>query len=135
VGQRHAAVQSLTATYQDLFSNIIDSQEFAEINLQAFHGTETIDGASRIRLYAYGTKVFRTFQGIHWQWQSGVLDDKQFNSLASFFEDIGQAPSWRRIWQDRRHQYDQSFKTFMDGLMLEDKGRPLFPEFATEDNG
>lgn len=125
-------MQSLTSTFQDLYSNLIDSGEVAEIFWQGLQDPAKVEGAPGVRFYAYGAKFLRAMQGIHWQWQKGVLDDKLFTSLASFMEDAATAPGWQHLWQTSRHRYDPDFQKFMDELMAGGKGRTMYPEWVAE---
>jgi len=125
-GLHIAAVQSLMSTYQDLFVSLIDSKDFAEISHQAFRDPESLEDASLMRFYAYGSKMFRVYQGMHWQWRRGAIDDGLFNSLTTFLEDIALAPGWQHFWRERRHQYDPDFQKFVDAIMEGGKGKPLF---------
>ncbi len=133
-GLQHAAVQSLIATFNELYSNLIDSGDMAEIFWQGLRDPDQIEGANGVRFYAFGAKFLRAMQGIHWQWQRGVMDDKLFNSLVSFMEDAGTAPGWQHLWRTSRHRYDSEFQGFMDSLMAAGKGRAMYPEWATEED-
>jgi hypothetical protein len=120
------------STYQDLFSNVIDSSDLAEIFLLGSQDLGKLDATSRVRLFGYSNKIFRTYQGMHWQWQRGAIDGGLFKSMTTFMEDVATAPGWQQIWSFRRHQYDADFQIFMDQIFAEGKGIPLYPEFTTE---
>ena len=133
-GLHNAAAQSLVATYQDLFENVIDSGEFAGILRQGFRDLDSLDEASETRFYAFSSKALRVYQGLHWQWQKGAIDDGLFKSMTTLFEDFATSPGWRDVWRNRRHQYDADFQKFIDTMMSEDKGRPLYSDpIARED--
>lgn len=53
-GLCNAAAQSLMSTYQDLFSNIIDPAEFAEIFRQRFQAPVKLDDTSLVNLSPRG---------------------------------------------------------------------------------
>ena len=53
------------STYQDLFSNIIDSPDFAEIVVHGAQDPEKLEDASLARFYGYTSKLLRTYQGMH----------------------------------------------------------------------
>jgi hypothetical protein len=132
-GLRHTAVQAQMSVYQDLFSNILDSGEMAEIWFQGLQRPEAVDGSRRTRYFVMGGKMLRTFQGMHWQWERGVLDDGLFRSMTALIADLAVAPGWQHLWQERRHQFDASFQKFMDAMHAESKGVALSPEFAHEE--
>jgi hypothetical protein len=134
-GLQNAAVQSLMSTYQDMFSNTIDSADVAEI---LWHGSQTpekLEGASLVRFYAMMSKQFRIYQGMHWQWQRGTINDGMFHSITALFEDYAVTPGWQHVWQARRHQYEPDFRKYIDTMMAQEKTRALYPNLATEDGG
>ena len=53
-GLRHTAVQAQMSVYQDLFSNILDSGEMAEIWFQGLQRPEAVDGSRRTRYFVMG---------------------------------------------------------------------------------
>ena len=132
-GLRHTAAQAQMSVYQDLFSNILDSGEMAEIWFQGLQKPEAVVGSRRTRFFVMGSKMLRTFQGMHWQWERGILDDGLFDSMTTLITDIAVSPGWRYLWQERRHQFDAGFQKFMDTVIADKRGVPLAPEFKPED--
>jgi hypothetical protein len=134
-GLQNAAVQSLMSTYQDMFSNTIDSAEVAEILLQGFQSPAKLEGGSLVRFYALSSKLFRIYQGIHWQWQRGTISDGMFHSITALFEDYSATPGWKHVWRERRHQYEPDFQKYVDSMMAQDRSRTLYPGLVAEDAG
>ena len=133
-GLRHSAVQAQMTAYQGLYTNIIDSGEMAEIFWQGTQEPEKIEGPSLLRFLTFSGKVLRLYQGLHWQWKQGVLDDGLFNSMTKLLEDFANTPGWQYIWSHRRHQYDPDFQQFMDAIMESHKGTPLFDAWAPDES-
>ena len=134
-GLRYAAAQSLITTYNDLFSNVIDSEEFAGIFRQGLQDLGSLDGASSTRFYAFSSKALRIYQGMHWQWQRGAIDDGLFMSMTTLLEDFSTRPGWRDLWRNRRHQYDADYQSFMDKLIEEGNGKPMYSDLDLKDAG
>ena len=132
-GLRHAAVQSHMSTYEYLYSNVIDSEEMAEIFWQGIQDPEKVEGSARLRFFMFTSKILRTYQGLHWQWRNGVLDDGLFTSMSKLLEDMSTAPGWQYVWRERRHQYDPDFQKFMGKIVIEGKGRDLLRTEGEED--
>jgi len=126
-GLRHAAVQSHISAYQDLYSNVINSGEMAEILWRGVQDPTKVDGPELLRFFTFTSKILRTYQGLHWQWEKGVLDAGLFTSMSTLLEDMSVTPGWQYVWRERRHQYDPSFQKFMDKMMADGKGKALFP--------
>jgi len=134
VGLHNAAAQSQMVAYQDVTSNIINSPEVAEVFFLGLENPEKLEGTSLNRFYAYGSKMLRTFQGIHWQWRRGALDDELFDSMATLLEDFSLHPGWQLVWRVRRHQFDVEFQKFMDTQLATGEGRPLYPQVAVDES-
>lgn len=134
-GLKNAAVQSLMSTYQDMFSNTIDSAEVAEILWQGSQNPAKLEGASLIRFYALTSKLIRIYQGMHWQWQRGTINDGMFHSITSLFEDYCATLGWKHVWRERRHQYEPDFQKYVDTMMAQDRTSPLYPDLVAEDAG
>jgi hypothetical protein len=134
-GLKNAAVQSLMSAYQDMFSNTIDSGEVAEILWEGSQNPEKLEGPSLVRFYAMMSKQFRIYQGMHWQWQQGTIDDGMFQSISALFEDYAVTPGWQHVWQERRHQYEPEFRTYIDTMMAQERTRTLYPGLAAENAG
>jgi hypothetical protein len=132
-GFRNSAVQAHMAAYQELYSNVLNSADMAEIVWLGMRDPEQVEGSSRLRFFVFTAKIMRVYQGLHWQWRRRVLDDALFLSMTSLLEDLAVAPGWRAVWHARRHQFDPEFQAFMDGLITEAAGRPLFSGFAGKD--
>jgi hypothetical protein len=131
-GLHQSAVQAQMAVYTDLFSNVVDSEQMAEIWWQGLQDPANLEGTRRVRFYAYSSKFFRVYQGLHWQWRRGAIDHGLFNSITKLMEDFALAPGWRHMWRERRHQYDADFQQYMDAMMEKDEGKPLYPELVAE---
>lgn len=131
-GLRHAAVQAHVAEFQSIFSSIIDSGEMAKIWHEGFAHPEKLEGPDLLRFNGLGNKFMRTYQGMHWQWREGGLDDALFASMSAFLKDLAMAPGWQFLWRTRRHQYDPEFQKFMDAEINNASGKPLYPEWITE---
>ncbi|HIF10184.1 MAG TPA: hypothetical protein EYQ81_10330 [Sneathiellales bacterium] len=133
-GLHQAAVQNQISAYQNMASNILDSKDMAEVWCQGLYHPDKLEEVALMRFYAYVSKMLRTFQGIHWQWRRGVLDDELFNSLGSFLEDMGSTPGWQHVWHAWRHQFDSEFQAFFDGVIEEHKGKELYPVAVAGDD-
>lgn len=134
-GQRAAAVQAHMSTFQEVYSPIMDTEEMGKLVFDGLRDPELIEGSQRMRFYVFCSKILRTYQGLHWQWKQGVLDDAIFSSMITFLDDMSVAPGWRHVWSLRRHQYDHDFQDFMDAIFADGRGVPLWPEMPAEEAG
>jgi hypothetical protein len=132
-GLKNAAVQSLMSTYQELWSEIISSDELMALTKQGMRDPAQLDETALMRFYGFSSKFLRVYQGMHWQWKRDVIDDGLFKSMTTFLEDMAIYPGWKHVWDVRRHQYDDEFRNFMDEIFAEEKGVPLWPELNPVD--
>ncbi len=93
---------------------------------------DNVEGSSRLRFFVFQTKVMRVYQGLHWQWRRGVLDDGLFRGMASLLGDLSKAPGWQEVWKERRHHFDPDFQAFMDAVGKEDSDTALFDQFSVK---
>lgn len=131
-GLRQTAVQGHISEFQNIFSSLCDSGEMARIWYEGFEAPEKLEGPDLLRFYVQGNKFMRTYQGMHWQWKQGGLDDALFASMTALLKDLAVAPGWQFLWRNRRHQYDPDFQKFMDAEITAAGGKPLYPEWAAE---
>jgi hypothetical protein len=134
-GVRHAAVQAHMTAYQELYSNIIDSEETAKIVRLGLQNAEQLDDTESMRFYVFTSKVMRIYQGLHWQWRRGGFDDALFHSMVAMLKDFSTLKGWQSAWKTRRHHYDPDFQVFMDDIFASDGGKTLWPETTTEEAG
>lgn len=132
-GIHNTAVQHQIAAYQDMASPVIVSGSMAENWWQGLNNPEELEGVSLLRFFAYVTQMLRTFQGMFWQRQRGVLDDGLFVSLETFLEDMVSTPGWQHVWHNRRHQFNPDFQKFVDTISAVHKGVTLYPTATAKD--
>ena len=123
-GQRYAAVQTQTASFQAAVTQLVSTPDAAEILWQGSQNPEKLEGASRLRFDVLVNNMFRAGQSIHWEWQHGVFDNELFSGLATGFQNFAALPGIGVVWDSRRDNFTSDYQAFIDGLIVQSGGNP-----------
>jgi hypothetical protein len=134
-GLRHSAVQIQMSAFQDLTAVVVSSSDEAEVWGNGLNNPEKLEGFALMRYYIMANRMLHTYQGLHWQWQRGILDDGLFFSMTQLLRDLSGLPGWRKVWNNRRHQFSSGFQSYMDDMFAEGSSHTLFPDIVSADEG
>jgi hypothetical protein len=132
-GLRYTAVQGQMSAFQEVTASIVASAEAAEVWGSGLENPEALEGTAQQRFYIMANRLLHTYQGLHWQYEQDILDDTLFHSMTMLLRDLSGKPGFRKVWANRRHHFESSFRNFVDKTLEEDAGQPLFPELSKED--
>ena len=121
---RQTIADALTRPPSDFFTD----PGFARNFLKHIDG-ENLEAEQVLQLQAYCYITLRTWENIHYQYRSGMLNEDEWEALHRNVKALLQAPMWRDYWEREREIYSSPFRKEIDTALAELADEPaLMPK-------
>lgn len=115
--------QSATQALGEMASIIGASKDLSRIYVNGMADPDSIDKEEYYQFSYLTVSLFRKYENIFYQWQSGMIDDDFWsghrNNLLWFYFQ----PGTQRWWNERRGGFSDRFRKFLDSSKLSDYER------------
>lgn len=109
---RSGAKQSLTEATQGVIYQAMDhSDEFVKL----VSGTEPDSPEEDARMSLLTRAVFRGFESQCYQYESGMLEDYEWQALQTTIKYFGSLPGFNKYWQQLKPHMSERLKKVIDG--------------------
>ncbi len=123
---RAAAFNSMVENSIRLLEHVFRDSELANFLARAADDPEALTPGERLRWDSYMTAIFRHFGNLLYQWETGAMEDKIWESYRRSFKDHLEEESWMSWYLDRPHLFDQRLADEVRGI-LEDLAKEGVP--------
>ena len=117
---RQAIADAIARPPSDFFTDA----EFTRNFLRHLEG-ERLDASEVLQLQAYCYVTLRTWENIHYQYRSGMLNEDEWEALRRNVKALLQVPIWRDYWDREREIYSSPFRKEIDTLLAELADEPV----------
>ncbi len=101
-------------------------KEFRDIYWRGLSGLSNLQGNETAAFTAWQMHTFRTWETFWYQWQEGVFDDRLWEGWQAQFTDLFQYAGTKEIWDARKHQLSEEFRTFVEQHISGADSKPLY---------
>ena len=112
--------QSATQALGEMAAIVGGSKEKAQLFTTGMATPEKLDEAEFNQFAYLGISLFRRYENVFFQYQSGMIDEDFWNghrdNLLWFFH----RPGTQRWWQDRRLGFSKRFRTFLESTSADE---------------
>lgn len=95
-----------------LFAN----PDISDVFVRANKDFESMSDSELVRLIVLTTNLFRAWEEAFLEMRNGHLEAKVWEDLSRDYTQTMGAPSFGRIWQLRKQNYDPGFQVYVDNL-------------------
>ena len=127
---RLTAAQSFADVDNAFVSIINTSPTLAEILHRGSNDISILEGGERIQFEAFHDQVFISIQACYFQWQTGALDTRLWNTFKSASLDLLAHPGIRQWWESRLHWWDKEFIEYVNQVTSSAVAKPMHPGSA-----
>ena len=120
---RAAAFNSMVENSIRLLEHVFRDRELANFLARASEAPDQLTHGERLRWDAYMTAIFRHAGNLIYQWETGAMEDKMWESYRRAFKDHLLDESWMDWYLDHPHLFDQR---------LADEVRSMLEELAND---
>ena len=132
---RAAAFNSMVENSIRLLEHTFRDSELADFLARAARDPDGLTPGQRLRWDAYMTAIFRHFGNLMYQWETGAMEEKMWQSYRRSFKDHLEEEAWMTWYLDHPHLFDQRLADEVRGI-LEDLAREGVPHaVAWKDGG
>ena len=111
---RQAIADAIARPPSDFFTDADFTRNF----LRHLEG-ESLDTDQVLQLQAYCYVTLRTWENVHYQYRSGMLNEDEWKALQHNVKALLQVPIWRDYWERERDIYSSPFRREIDALLAE----------------
>jgi hypothetical protein len=97
-------------------SNLYASEDISDIFVRANKDFESMSDAELVRLIVVTTNLLRGWEEAFLEKRDGYLEAGNWETLSRDYTQLMGAPSFRRIWELRRQNYDPEFQIYVNSL-------------------
>ncbi len=120
---RAAAFNSMVENSIRLLEHVFRDRELADFLARAADAPDRLVAGERLRWDSYMTAVFRHIGNLLYQWETGAIEDRMWESYRRSFKDHLLGEAWVAWYLDHPHLFDQR---------LADEVRSILEELASE---
>ena len=132
---RAAAFNSMVENSIRLLEHVFRDREMADFLARAANDPDRLTPGERLRWDAYMTAIFRHFGNLMYQWETGAMEDRMWQTYRRSFKDHLEDEAWMIWYLDHPHLFDQRLADEVRGI-LEDLAREGVPHaVAWKDGG
>jgi hypothetical protein len=112
-----AAMHDIYNGFRESTSPMMD-REMAEIVVRGHKEFDALSETETLRLLIGGTNMPRTWEEAYIRHEEGVLDDRMWVTMLSYYGLLLSARGFHGVWQRRKQCFDSKFRAFVNGLEL-----------------
>ena len=116
---RAASFNSMVQNSISLLEKTYSNGEVAEFISRAERDPSTLTPGERRRWDAYMTAVYRHFGNVVYQYRSGALDHRMWESYDRTLRDHLRNPSWAQWFHANRHVFSDALQEHVEKIMDE----------------
>ena len=120
---RAAAFNSMVENSIRLLEHVFRDRELADFLARVSEAPDQLTDGERLRWDSYMTAIFRHAGNLIYQWETGAMEDKMWESYRRAFKDHLLDAAWVAWYLDHPHLFDQR---------LADEMRSMLKELANE---
>ncbi len=120
---RAAAFNSMVENSIRLLEHVFRDRELADFLVRAADAPDTLTAGERLRWDSYMTAIFRHAGNLIYQWETGAMEEKMWESYRRAFKDHLLTEAWMAWYLDHPQLFDQR---------LADEMRSILEELASE---
>ncbi len=120
---RAAAFNAMVENSIRLLEHVFRDREFADFLARAANAPDRLAAGEKLRWDSYLTAVFRHFGNLMYQWETGAMEEKMWESYRRSFKDHLLSEAWVAWYLDNSHLFDQR---------LADEVRSILEELSRE---
>ena len=110
-----------------MFELVAGNSELAELITKASDTDASINGADKVRYWAFTNNFTRAFENAYFQWTDGALDPSQWAGMKRMTTDFGHIPGFQEYWANRKHWYSEEFQHYMDTEIMRSDAKAGVP--------
>ena len=136
---RSAARQAISESVMALPMNFIQTDEFVKAFNAKVHG-EQLDRDQALKLEAFSYLTLRSWENIHYQYRSGMLDDEEWRSFRYNLKSLLQMPMHQEYWAREGAIFTDAFRNEIETIYEELSVEPrhltdslIFPQGGRSD--
>ncbi len=112
---RATTSQSVMGDASRFLENLYESPELNTLWLTGHRDPDALSEADRERFHFFIMSWLRRFENIHHQWQSGLLEDDQWESMHTSNLEGVLSPGGRAWWAQNSQRFNRGFRSYIDG--------------------
>jgi hypothetical protein len=117
--RRVASVHEINEAYRSSLSSLLEPG-LAAVAAKGLGGYDKLDPAEKMQMVAYVLGGLKVCEEAFYQYQQGRLDDYYWSGMVQQLKDMMSLGAISDIWDMRRHQFGEDFRSFMGDLAQED---------------
>ena len=123
---RAAAFNSMVENSIRLLEHVFRDPEVADFLARAAEAPDRLSTGERSRWDSYMTAVFRHFGNLLYQWETGAIEDRMWESYRRSFKDHLLAEAWVAWYLGHSHLFDRRLAEEVSSILEEmaDEGVP-----------
>jgi len=123
---RAAAFNAMVENSIRLLEHVFRDREFADFLARAAVAPDRLVAGEKLRWDSYLTAVFRHFANLVYQWETGAMEEKMWESYRRSFKDHLLSEAWVAWYLDNSHLFDQRLADEVHSILeeLADEGVP-----------
>lgn len=125
---RSGTFQNMTAQSLQMRSYAINDSAFVHFQLKGAESPDSLTAYERRRWSYYVGAAFRTFENIHYQYASGMLDSELWQGYDRTIRGLVAQPGYERWYRANNDQFSAGFQHYIAGVLSDP--RPFGPTFA-----
>jgi hypothetical protein len=115
--RRQAAVNALAVQWGDLTKALHENAEFTALYLRGIQSFHDLDAVSKLRFSAFQNRFFKTFEGMYYSRQEGILTTDLWSEIERTMSDFLAYKGIQDWWQTRRHWHTEAFADVVDDII------------------
>jgi len=115
--RRQSAVNALAVQWGDLTKALHENAEFTALYLRGIQSFHDLDAVSKLRFSAFQNRFFKTFEGMYYSRQEGILTTDLWSEIERTMSDFLAYKGIQDWWQTRRHWHTEAFADVVDDII------------------
>lgn len=116
---RAAAFNAMVENSIRLLEHVFRDREFADFLARAAVAPDRLVAGEKLRWDSYLTAVFRHFANLVYQWETGAMEEKMWESYRRSFKDHLLSEAWVAWYLDNSHLFDQRLADEVSSILEE----------------
>ena len=110
-----SALHEMSAGFREVTA-LFASKDVSDIFIRANKDFDSMPDAELVRLIILTTNLFHAWEEAFLEKRDGHLSPVSLETLSRDYTQVMGAPSFRRIWELRKQNYDPEFQHYVDNL-------------------